>query len=67
MVYITVKTADKDTSNQWVVDNCDPNGANTFIENFVGNCVISLADDGSDYTEKMKEHFGFTEHLNGTL
>lgn len=58
MVYIAIDSSDKDVANAWVVDNADPQGANTFIENRVGKCLISLPDNNSSYNQKMIEQFG---------
>lgn len=60
MIYILIPSIDIESANQWVVDNCDPNGSNTFVDNYNGDCLISLPDNNSEYVETMKQHFGFT-------
>lgn len=63
MIYLLINSTDKETANQYVCDNIDLGSTDTFTENFKGKCLISLPDDGSDYTEKMKTKFGYTEEL----
>ena len=66
MIFISIPEAQQEEANQWVRDNCDPQG-DTFTVNqedqSTGDkyCLISLPDDGKEYTEKMKEHFGYTD------
>jgi hypothetical protein len=63
MVYIVIDSSTKDEANQYVRDNIEHGATDTFTENFKGQCVISLPDNGTEYTEKMKEHFGFSEEM----
>lgn len=62
MLYFYINSADKDSNNQIVKDILDPQGGeNTFIENMTDGennyCLISIPDDGSPYSEGMKENF----------
>ena len=72
MIYITTKAADAGTNNQWVIDNLDPAGSSTFVPNRQDSmgaqwCLISLPDNGSDFVEGMKSHFGFTSRPDPVL
>ena len=66
MVYIIISSSELGKANQFV-KTLDPAGSDAFIENKKidkdGYCVISLPDDGSKFTEAMKEQFGFTDYF----
>jgi hypothetical protein len=72
MIYLVTPASNAATANQWVIDNLDPAGNGTFVPNRqdaqgVHQCLISLPNNGSDFVEGMKEHFGFTDKLPAGL
>lgn len=72
MIYIQITAAEKDVANQWVRDNVDHSGDDTFVVNKqddLGNeyCLISLPDNGSDYNNKMIEHFGVWDRIEAPV
>jgi len=61
MIYITIPDFMKDTFNQYIRENIDLGGGDTFTVNkqdAEGNlyCAISLPEDDSPYMIKMKEY-----------
>lgn len=70
MIYITIKDNKAAQNNKWVTDRF-PNAGETFVVNKqkkVGKqkfCVASLPDDGSVFVEALKDHFGYTDWVDG--
>ena len=72
MNYLVTPASNAAAANQWVVDNLDPNGAQTFVPNRqdangVQQCLISLPNNPSDFVKGMKAQFGYANHPDPAL
>jgi hypothetical protein len=70
VIYVTIKDEKAEQANKWVT-NLFPQAGDTFVVNKQKKinkqkfCVVSLPDDGSTFTEALKDHFGYTDYVDG--
>jgi hypothetical protein len=69
VIYVTIKDNKAEQATKWVTDRF-PNAGDTFVVNKQKKnkqkfCVVSLPDDGSEFTEALKDHFGYTDYVDG--
>lgn len=62
MIYFCCTDSDQDTNNQWIVDNADPLGDNSFIINMQDSqenqyCLFSQPDNNSEYNQLLQGQF----------
>lgn len=61
-IKITIPKEDINFANQWVVENTDPNGVETFkLDEELGQASIMIPESDDDYTTSMKDHFTYDE------
>lgn len=71
MIYVCIKDNKLDQANKWIANHFVGQPENTFVVNKQkknGNqafCVASFVDDGSEFVEAVKDHFGYTDYVDG--
>lgn len=71
MIFICISDTDREAYNDWIRENVDPTAKETFVTNRedpeTGDkyCLISIVDNGSEYSEAMKVQFPYTNQLEG--